>query len=231
MNYNNVAAPYEDRKPSCNGVKRGSIWEVDTVEPNGKHVIKNMIVISPMDENETKPYIIAIKIHESVTGKPRPSRFTVTINGETQFAICETMHRVNGERLISQIGILTDDDMEKLNEGLCYTIGLNGHALAKLVTQDITSELLEAIDSASELEEKDTEKIKWERDFYKAKYEELLTLLTPMTIKNVADVPGISRGLGDGPQVFEPMCNKPGNYATPRVGGYTPHRYGTGGEY
>lgn len=174
-----------DYAPCCTGVKRGGIWKVDTVNRAGEHVIIPMIIVSQEQENNSKPYVIAIKIHDSVVGRPRPSRFSVNFNGTSAFAICETMHRVNGERLMEYVGRLTDDEYRKLNEGMCYAVGMNGEDLAQFVASDITHELYRAIDTAEQEEASDMEKIKFERDFYKTKYEELLSSLTVTTTTGV----------------------------------------------
>lgn len=181
MNYMNNSAILNNTgewQPSCAGVQRGDIWEVHDLAEGGKAVSRKVAIISQESENATKPYVLAVRITDTVYGRPRPSRFTVMVDGETKFIICETIHRVNRERLISRIGTLTNEERVKLNAGICHAVGVSGDDLACLVADDIAKEFIAAIDTSDTTKQADFAKIEFERNFYKEKYEELLASLT-----------------------------------------------------
>ena len=109
---------------TCAGVARGDIWSVKINREDGED-LGTFVVVSPESENMTKPYVIMVSTSEILRGRPRPSRFPITVSGEERFVICETIKKVDGERLVNYLGKLTPEETEQLDDALRYTLGLS----------------------------------------------------------------------------------------------------------
>lgn len=120
VNWSNHSEAY----PNARNIHRGEIWTAHTNERYAPGGTQYVIVVSPENENNSKPYVMGVSIVDELTGRPRPSRFGIEIDGEIKWVICESVRRMSLEKLISKHSVLSDYYMSKLDDGLAHTVGL-----------------------------------------------------------------------------------------------------------
>lgn len=119
--YNSNEGEYT--KP-CNGISRGDIWRVSVNRLTGNGY-GTFIVVSSEEENSEKPYVIMVSVVDSLRGKPRDSRFSIQLGAEKKYVVCETIKRVDGNRLVEYVGKISPEEIKKLNSALAYTVGIS----------------------------------------------------------------------------------------------------------
>lgn len=120
----NCDSPKSNYVKPCVGIARGDIWKVRVNRLTGVGY-GTFIVVSGEEENSEKPYVIMVNVVDSLNGKPRASRFSIQLGNETKYVVCETIKRVDSDRLVEYIGKLSPDETNKLNSALAYTMGLD----------------------------------------------------------------------------------------------------------
>lgn len=120
----NCDSPKSNYVKPCVGIARGDIWKVRVNRLTGVGY-GTFIVVSGEEENSEKPYVIMVNVVDSLNGKPRASRFSIQLGNETKYVVCETIKRVDSDRLVEYIGKLSPDETDKLNSALAYTMGID----------------------------------------------------------------------------------------------------------
>ena len=118
-----IQTPSGDQFTPCVGIERGDVWRVKIMREN-KVDEGDFVVVSTEEENRTKPYVIMVNTTDLLLGKPRRSRFKFKLGNETKYAICETVKKVDGKRLLHLKGKLNQDDIATLDKALAYTVGI-----------------------------------------------------------------------------------------------------------
>lgn len=176
------------------GVRRGEVHWVRNNHAYGSEMRKDRpaIVVSNNMGNEHSP-VIEVVYMTTQPKKDLPTHVFIksTSNGrcEGSTALCEQIHTIGKERLKenSYVCRLTDDEMDKIDEALMISLGLDDYLPGDDEQPERHEEHCEAPDEVEEYEEYEEyddselaetmDKLRhaeMERDFYKQQYDMLL---------------------------------------------------------
>ena len=106
-------------------MKRGEVWWVNFDPALGSEIKKTRpaIIISNDAANKNLSRCVVIPV-TSNTGRLYPGEALVSINGREAKAMADQITTVAKSRLRNQIGVLSSDDMEKVEEAVLTHLGM-----------------------------------------------------------------------------------------------------------
>ena len=107
-------------------IRRGEIWYVDmgsTYEGSIQGGKRPVVIVSNNKGNYYSPILLVVPITSSTTKNDIPTHVKIQLKVPS-IILCEQIHTINKDNLISYEGILTDEEMNDLNRCLKISIGL-----------------------------------------------------------------------------------------------------------
>lgn len=169
-------------------VKRGEIYYISRGIPTVGHeqyADRPGIVVS---NNENNQYSDTVEVVYLTTQPKReiPTHVVITSTRRISTALCEQVNTVSTERLVNYIGIVTDEEMHKIDMALAVSLCICDDVKSGKIYRDEIKRMKEELQNFRENNEKEKEedksnfsKISAERDTYKSMYEHILSCLLP----------------------------------------------------
>lgn len=169
-------------------VKRGEIYYISRgglTVGHEQHADRPGIVVSN-DENNQYSGTVEVVYLTTQPKREIPTHVIITSSGRTSTALCEQVNTVSTERLVSYIGIATDEEMHKIDMALAVSLSICDDVKSGKIYREEIRQLKEELqitrennESEKKEEESRVAKISAERDTYKSMYEHILSCLIP----------------------------------------------------
>lgn len=131
------------------------------------------VIVSADDLNKNSDYIEVVYL-TTQPKKPMPTHTSVYCKNDST-ALCETIHTVKKGRLGNYVRTVTDEEMDGIEHGLKWSLGLYKEPELKSVSDDFEPGLVELAKMDTDFEQvQKSIQLSAERDMYKKLYEDLL---------------------------------------------------------
>jgi mRNA interferase MazF len=107
-------------------LQRGDIWWVDLEPTRGGEINKRRpcVILSVDVLNQRRNTVVVVPLSTSPTVRP-PLTVAVSAGGRPAVAVIDQIRATAKQRFANRIGMLTESEMEALEEGLREILGLS----------------------------------------------------------------------------------------------------------
>lgn len=131
------------------------------------------VIVSADELNKNSDYIEVVYL-TTQPKKPMPTHTSVYCKNDST-ALCETIHTVEKGRLGNYVRTVTDEEMDGIEHGLNWSLGLYKEPELKSVNDDSEPGLIRLTKTDTDFEQvQKSIQLSAERDMYKKLYEDLL---------------------------------------------------------
>lgn len=131
------------------------------------------VIVSADELNKNSDYLEVVYL-TTQPKKPMPTHTSVYCKNDST-ALCETIHTVEKGRLGNYVRTVTDEEMDGIEHGLNWSLGLYKEPELKSVSDDFEPGLVKLAKMDTDFEQvQKSIQLSAERDMYKKLYEDLL---------------------------------------------------------
>lgn len=131
------------------------------------------VIVSADELNKNSDYLEVVYL-TTQPKKPMPTHTSVYCKNDST-ALCETIHTVEKGRLGNYVRTVTDEEMDGIEHGLNWSLGLYKEPELKSVNDDSEPGLIRLTKTDTDFEQvQKSIQLSAERDMYKKLYEDLL---------------------------------------------------------